>query len=95
MWAYILKRILLMVPTLFGIILITFAILQVVPGGPVERMVAALTAGSRATEGGGFGGASPHGARDTQAVTQELITHLNKLYGFDQPVYIQFANWLR
>ena len=40
MWSYILKRLLLMVPTLFGILLLTFIVIQFVPGGPVEEMVA-------------------------------------------------------
>ena len=40
MWSYVLKRLLLMIPTLFGILLITFVIIQFVPGGPVEQMVA-------------------------------------------------------
>ncbi|MGZ8265766.1 MAG: microcin ABC transporter permease, partial [Burkholderiales bacterium] len=40
MWSYILKRVLLMIPTLLGILLITFAVTQFVPGGPVEQMVA-------------------------------------------------------
>ena len=40
MWSYILRRLLLMVPTLLGILVITFVIVQFVPGGPVEQMVA-------------------------------------------------------
>jgi microcin C transport system permease protein len=44
MWSYILKRLLLMIPTLFGIVLVTFIVLQLVPGGPVERMIAQLPA---------------------------------------------------
>src|SRR5918996_1354744 len=40
MWSYILKRLLLMIPTLFGILLITFVVIQFVPGGPVEQMIA-------------------------------------------------------
>ncbi|MEK9951518.1 MAG: microcin ABC transporter permease, partial [Curvibacter sp.] len=40
--AYILKRLLLMIPTLFGILLLTFVVIQFVPGGPVEQMVAQL-----------------------------------------------------
>ena len=42
MWSYILKRLLLMIPTLLGILVITFVIVQFVPGGPVEQMVAQL-----------------------------------------------------
>lgn len=40
MLAYIFKRLLLMIPTLFGVLLMTFAVIQFVPGGPVEQMVA-------------------------------------------------------
>ena len=40
MASYILKRLLLMIPTLFGVLLLTFAMVQFVPGGPVEQMVA-------------------------------------------------------
>ena len=39
MWSYILKRLLLMVPTLFGILLVSFVIIQFVPGGPVDQLV--------------------------------------------------------
>ena len=50
MWSYLLKRLLLIVPTLLGIVLITFVVLQMVPGGPVERMIAQVRAHER---GGG------------------------------------------
>ena len=43
MGAYLLKRLLLIIPTLFGIMLINFAIVQIVPGGPVEQMIAQMT----------------------------------------------------
>ena len=62
---YILKRLLLMIPTLLGILLVSFAIVQFVPGGPVEKMIAELQGhGSSATSrfsggsGGDFGSAS-------------------------------------
>ena len=42
MAAYILKRLLLMIPTLFGVLLLTFVVIQFVPGGPVEQMVSQL-----------------------------------------------------
>jgi microcin C transport system permease protein len=59
MAAYILRRLLLIIPTLFGILVINFAIVQVAPGGPVEQMIAQLTgsdAGATARLGGGAGG---------------------------------------
>ena len=43
MGAYLIKRLLLIIPTLFGIMLINFAIVQIVPGGPVEQMIAQMT----------------------------------------------------
>ena len=43
MTAYIIRRLLLVVPTLFGIMLINFAVVQIVPGGPVEQMIAQMT----------------------------------------------------
>jgi microcin C transport system permease protein len=54
MFAYILKRCLLMIPTLFGVLLITFVVTQFVPGGPVEQYMAEAKAGAgRGAEGGG------------------------------------------
>ena len=54
MLAYIVKRLLLMVPTVFGIMLLTFTITQFVPGGPVERMVAQMSGyGADGETGGG------------------------------------------
>ena len=56
MWSYILKRMLLMIPTLLGVLLITFIVIQFVPGGPVEQMVAQLQGrDSAAGEVGGGG----------------------------------------
>ena len=48
MLAYIFKRLLLMIPTLFGVLLMTFVVIQFVPGGPVEQMVAQLQGPTRA-----------------------------------------------
>ena len=54
MWLYILKRLLLMVPTLLGVLLLTFVVVQFVPGGPVEQYLAeARTSGGGGAEGGG------------------------------------------
>ncbi len=94
MWAYILKRILLMVPTLFGIVLVTFIILQMVPGGPVERMLSQLRAHERAGEGGGGSGGGAGARQGVAELRQEQIEYLKRLYGFDKPVYVQFGNWL-
>jgi len=89
MWSYILKRLLLMVPTLLGILVITFAIIQFVPGGPVEQMVAQLqgrdAAGSEAR-------AAPSESvyRGRQGVDAARVEEIKKLYGFDKPAHERF-----
>ncbi|WP_417911809.1 microcin C ABC transporter permease YejB [Candidatus Electronema sp. TJ] len=89
MTAYILKRILLMIPTLFGIMLITFAITQFVPGGPVEKMVAQLERhGSEAVSGGG----SIYQGK--QGLDPQRIEQLRKLYGFDKPPVQRFFSMM-
>jgi microcin C transport system permease protein len=88
MWSYILRRLLLMIPTLFGIILITFVIVQFVPGGPVEQMVAQL----QGRDFGGEVGAAPaEGAyRGRQGVDAARVEEIKKLYGFDKPAHERF-----
>lgn len=96
MWAYIVRRILLMIPTLFGIVLITFMVLQLVPGGPVERMISQLRAHEQAGEAGGMGatsGAVGLGQR-ASGLEAEQIEFFRHLYGFDQPVHVRFYRWL-
>ncbi|WP_413991245.1 microcin C ABC transporter permease YejB [Labrys okinawensis] len=97
MLAYILRRLLMIVPTLFGIMLISFAIIQIVPGGPVERMVAQLS-GAASGGGGDFGGGGQNfdgGAsqyRGSQGLDPAFIESLRKQYGFDKPAPERF--WL-
>ena len=90
MGGYILKRLLLMIPTLFGVMLITFAITQFVPGGPVERLVAQLSgygAGGDTTSGGLYQG--------NKGLDQERVEQLKKLYGFDKPPLTRFLAMMR
>ena len=91
MWTYILKRILLMVPTLFGVLAITFAVIQFVPGGPVEQMVHQLQGRGSAGEGPAAHGA---GYRGRQGVDAVRIEEIRKLYGFDKPVHTRFFQML-
>ncbi len=104
MAAYIFKRLLLMIPTLLGIILVAFVIVQFVPGGPVERMIAELqghgsSATSRFSGGGGseLVGAQAAGSvgqgsqyRGAQGLDPEFIAELEAMYGFDKPAYQRF-----
>src|ERR1700709_1326451 len=76
MGAYIARRILLMVPTLLGILLVSFIVVQFAPGGPVERVIAQLSgadtgAGSRVPgsgQGGDFGGRGGPGIRRAPSI---------------------------
>jgi microcin C transport system permease protein len=75
----------LLVPTILGIVLVCFGVMQAVPGGPIELAIQALR-GSHATESGGggsIGGGSGGSARNV--IRPEQIEDLKKLYGFDKP----------
>jgi len=90
MWSYIVKRLLLMIPTLLGILLITFVITQFVPGGPVEQIVAQL----QGRDAGGEGPATTGGYRGRQGVDAKRIEEIRKLYGFDKPAHERFFQML-
>ncbi len=91
MYAYILKRLLLMIPTLFGILLLTFVVIQFVPGGPVEQMVAQLQGRDTGGEGAATGGA---GYRGRQGVDAARIAEIRAFYGFDKPAHERFWQML-
>ncbi len=82
MLAYIFKRLLLMIPTLFGVLLMTFVVIQFVPGGPVEQMVAQLQGRDTGGEGAAAAGS---GYRGRQGVDAARIEEIKTLYGFDKP----------
>ncbi|QDC02586.1 microcin C ABC transporter permease YejB [Mesorhizobium sp. 8] len=106
MGAYILRRLLLMIPTLLGIMAVSFVIVQFAPGGPVERVIAQLTnqggdsgdrlgggGGGDVTAGGGFeasGGADSR-YRGAQGLDPEFIAKLEKQFGFDKPPLERFG----
>ena len=105
MGAYILRRILLMIPTLFGIMAISFAVIQFAPGGPVEQIIARLTnqGGSDRLGGGGgdAGGANFDAAGDVsskyrgaQGLDPEFIKKLEKQFGFDKPPLTRFLDMM-
>ncbi|MCC7484226.1 MAG: microcin C ABC transporter permease YejB [Burkholderiales bacterium] len=94
MWSYILKRLLLMIPTLLGILIITFAVIQFVPGGPVEQMVSQLQGGVQAGGGEGPAAGGPEGYRGRQGVDAKRVEEIRKLYGFDRPAHERFVQML-
>ncbi|MEO8508901.1 MAG: ABC transporter permease subunit [Betaproteobacteria bacterium] len=76
MLTYILKRLLLMIPTLLGVLTLTFIVIQFVPGGPVETLLAEARAGAGGDQ------ASFQARRDLDA---KQVAELKALYGFDKP----------
>ncbi len=96
---YILRRVALMVPTLFGIMLINFAIIQFAPGGPVEQVLAELqgqtaSATSRFSGGGGDGAAAGAAQgnkyRGAQGLRPDIIAEIEAQFGFDKPAHERF-----
>ncbi len=85
MLSYILKRLLLMVPTLIGALTITFIVIQFVPGGPVEQIMAEARVGQRGE------GISYKASRDSDA---RQLAELKKLYGFDKPAHVRYVEML-
>ncbi len=90
MFSYIVKRLLLMIPTLLGIMLITFVVTQFVPGGPVEQVVAQLQ--DRSSGGEAASGGSGNSYRGRQGVSKQQLEEIKQLYGFDKPPVERF--WL-
>ncbi|MFT4192175.1 MAG: ABC transporter permease subunit [Comamonas sp.] len=88
MFSYILKRLLLMIPTLLGVLAVTFAIVQFVPGGPVEQYLAEARAAGAGAEGGGLG------YRGGQGVDPRRLAEIKALYGFDKPPLERFWQML-
>lgn len=107
---YIIRRLLLMIPTLLGIMIINFAIVQVAPGGPVERAIAQIqghgvdsTARFSGTGGGETGEAANYrqegsggseAYRGARGLPPDLVAELERMYGFDRPAPERFAMML-
>lgn len=87
--SYILRRLILIVPTLFGIMLVNFAIIQLMPGGPVERIIARITT-SENSGGEAFSPGEGGMMRGSRGLDPAIIEGLNKQFGFDKPVYERF-----
>jgi microcin C transport system permease protein len=103
MLAYIVRRLLLIIPTLFGIMVVNFVVIQAAPGGPVEQMIAeiqgtAVESTARLTgaaQGGeavarrtGDGGNT--GYRGAQGLDPQFIAEIERMYGFDKPAHERF-----
>lgn len=90
MLVYLIRRLLLMIPTFIGITLLTFLVINMAPGSPIEQKLQAIRFGSNM---GGSGSSS--GRTHETGVNQEVIDALKKQYGFDKPVHIRYLIWLK
>ncbi len=82
---YLLKRLLVMLPTLFGVTLVVFAVINLAPGSPVEQRLQQLR----------FGGmGNVEGGKASSTVSDEVLAALNKQYGFDRPLHERYVIWL-
>ncbi len=95
MAGYLLRRLLLVIPTLFGIIAINFCVVQLAPGGPVEQMIAELKGkGGDPTarlSGGGSEAADPGAYRGARGLEPEMIAEIKQMFGFDKPPLTRFG----
>jgi len=101
MGAYLLRRLLLIIPTLIGIMIINFALIQFVPGGPIEQILANLEGEGDAFQtiaGGGDAGGGSVGGDDryqgARGLPPEFIADLERQFGFDKPPLERFLNMM-
>tara|TARA_X000000368_G_scaffold300538_1_gene239422 strand:- start:1194 stop:2300 length:1107 start_codon:yes stop_codon:yes gene_type:complete len=110
MTAYIIRRLLLIVPTLLGIMLINFAVVQIVPGGPVEQMIAQMT-GTAVESTARFSGADESETlnsfnntessnydskyRGAQGLDPDVIKEIEEMYGMNKPAHIRFFDMIK
>jgi microcin C transport system permease protein len=86
MLIYFLKRLMLMVPTLLGVLTVTFIVIQFVPGGPVEQVLAEARASQKGGEGSAY--------KASRDIDKKQIEELKKLYGFDKPAHVRYFEML-
>lgn len=96
MGIYILKRLLLIIPTLFFILLINFVVIQIAPGGPVEQAIQQ----AEAFQGMGLIGGAETASSKThyegaKGLSAEMVDKIKAQYGFDEPAHIRFWNMLK
>ena len=107
MGSYIIRRLLLIIPTLFAIMVVNFAVIQIAPGGPVEQVIAQLTgtgaditervtrSGTSETLDTGQGNNSNPTYRGAQGLDPEFIKELEKQFGFDKPLPVRFFDMMK
>ena len=100
MGAYVLRRLLLIIPTLFGIMVINFALIQFVPGGPIEQIIARMDGGGDVFERFAGGADAGMDARQegsyvgARGLPPEFIEELERQFGFDRPPLERFLTMM-
>ncbi|WP_111885859.1 microcin C ABC transporter permease YejB [Acinetobacter sp. CFCC 11171] len=93
MGTYILKRLLLIIPTLFFILLINFVVIQIAPGGPVEQAIQqAESFQGMGNTGGGETATTGSKYQGAKGLSEEMVAKIEAQYGFDKPLFERF--WL-
>jgi microcin C transport system permease protein len=95
MGSYLVRRLLLVIPTLFGIIAINFAVIQFAPGGPVEQMIAELRGKGDMTSrltGAGMETGAPGNYRGARGLDPHIVADIKKMFGFDKPPLTRFID---
>lgn len=99
MASYILRRLLLMIPTLLGIMLLNFVIVQAAPGGPIDQMLARFEGmeamSSTRLDVGGGDVVTRDESRGSRGVDPRFIEQLEQQFGFDRPAHERFLGMLR
>ena len=93
MFNYVIRRLLLMIPTFLGATMLVFVILQMAPGGPLEKTIMQIQMG--ASQGGGEGGATSSGLSGAGTLLpKRALKELERFYGFDKPIWQRYLIWL-
>lgn len=94
MFVYLIRRLLMMIPTVFGITILSFLIINMAPGGPVEQKLQQMRFGGASA---GAASGSVGGGADTSSygVSEEVVEALKKQYGLDKPLLTRYGIWLK
>ncbi len=90
MLKYFIRRLIILVPTLLGVTIVVFAIINMAPGGPIEQKLQQI----RFSGGDGTGGHQSSRSAN-QGVSDEVLAALKKQYGFDKPIHERYFLWLK
>lgn len=90
MLKYFLRRLAIILPTLLGVTVVVFVIINMAPGGPIEQKLQQMRFG-----GGDAAEGSAHSRGGTHGISNEVMEALKKQYGFDKPLHVRYLLWLK